>query len=151
MNAWLPFVLPLLVPWPATQACALPGNWIGNPLVHRPALHPLSHTGQGWHVIFILGFDEDEQKFSQEHLHSWSVITSLCTLVYKLTCSESGRVKTIWHQPSMVPLAGMAKDLVFLLAYSGSPLDFPAGFLFQLLWNINFFIYNTSCSVLYFI
>ena len=30
-----------------TQACALTGNQTGDPLVHRPALNPLSHTSQG--------------------------------------------------------------------------------------------------------
>ena len=33
--------------WPAVQACALTGNRTGDPLVHRPALNPLSHTRQG--------------------------------------------------------------------------------------------------------
>ena len=33
--------------WPATQACALTGNWTNNPLVHRLALNPLSYTSHG--------------------------------------------------------------------------------------------------------
>ena len=33
--------------WPTTQACFLTGNQTGDPLVHRPALSPLSHTSQG--------------------------------------------------------------------------------------------------------
>ena len=33
--------------WPATQACALIGNRTSDPLVHRPALNPLSYTRQG--------------------------------------------------------------------------------------------------------
>ena len=33
--------------WPTSQACALTGNQTGDPLVHRPALSPLSHTSQG--------------------------------------------------------------------------------------------------------
>ena len=37
---------PLLGTWPATQACALTGNGTGDPLVHRPALNPLSDTNQ---------------------------------------------------------------------------------------------------------
>ena len=37
----------LLGTWPTTQACALPGNRASNPLVHRSALNPLSHTSQG--------------------------------------------------------------------------------------------------------
>ena len=35
--------------WPATQACALTGNQIGDPLVHQTVLNPLSHTSQGFH------------------------------------------------------------------------------------------------------
>ena len=37
--------------WPATQACALTGNWTSDPLVHRPALNPLSHTSQSSVII----------------------------------------------------------------------------------------------------
>ena len=29
------------------QACVLTGNQTSNPLIHRPALNPLSHTSQG--------------------------------------------------------------------------------------------------------
>ena len=39
--------------WPATQACALSGIRTGNPLVHRPALSPLSHNIQGrFYLLF---------------------------------------------------------------------------------------------------
>ena len=31
----------------ATQVCALTGNRTSDPLVHRPALSPLSYTSQG--------------------------------------------------------------------------------------------------------
>ena len=34
-------------PWPAPQACALAGTRTCDPLVRRPVLNPLSHTGQG--------------------------------------------------------------------------------------------------------
>ena len=44
---WLPLKHSLQGTWPTTQACALTGNQIGDPLVHRPALTPLSHTSQG--------------------------------------------------------------------------------------------------------
>ena len=33
--------------WPETQACALTGNRTCDPLLHRPALNPLSHTSPG--------------------------------------------------------------------------------------------------------
>ena len=47
ISVWLPLVHPLLRTWPTTQSCALTGNQIGDPLVHRPALNLLSHTSQG--------------------------------------------------------------------------------------------------------
>ena len=39
--------------WPTTQACALTGNRTSNPLVHRAALNPLSHTSQGSFFFFF--------------------------------------------------------------------------------------------------
>ena len=47
INVWLPLEYPPLGPQPATQACALTGNRIGDPLVLRPMLNPLSYTSQG--------------------------------------------------------------------------------------------------------
>ena len=47
INVWLSLAYPLLDTWPATQACALTGNRTGDPLVHRLALNPLSHSSQG--------------------------------------------------------------------------------------------------------
>ena len=44
---WLLLTCPSLGTWPATQACALTGNRTRDPLVHRLALNPLSHTSQG--------------------------------------------------------------------------------------------------------
>ena len=41
------FMHPLLETWLETQAYTLTGNQTGDPLVCRPALNPLSHTGQG--------------------------------------------------------------------------------------------------------
>ena len=46
---------PILGTWPITQACALPGNRTGYPLVCRAALNPRSHTSLGnISVIFII-------------------------------------------------------------------------------------------------
>ena len=53
INVWLPFMWSPLGTWPATQACALTGNRIGDPLIHRPALNPLSYTSQGRFPLFI--------------------------------------------------------------------------------------------------
>ena len=38
---------PQLGTWPATQACALNGNWTADLLVCSPALKPLSYMSQG--------------------------------------------------------------------------------------------------------
>ena len=46
INVWLPLLHPLLETWPTTQACALIRNRTSDPLVHRLALNPLSHTSQ---------------------------------------------------------------------------------------------------------
>ena len=46
INVRLPLMLHQLGTWPTTQACALTRNQTGDPLVHRPALNPLSHTSQ---------------------------------------------------------------------------------------------------------
>ena len=52
INVWLPLMCHLLGTWPATQACTLTGTQTGDPLVHRLALNPLSHTSQGELYIF---------------------------------------------------------------------------------------------------
>ena len=58
INVWLPLSCPLLRTWPATQACALTGNWTDNPLVHRPVCSPLSHTSQSQEIlIYRKGLD----------------------------------------------------------------------------------------------
>ena len=51
-NVWLPLTCPLLGTWPPTQSCALTGNQTSDPLVHRLALNPGSHTSQGLDVHF---------------------------------------------------------------------------------------------------
>ena len=52
ISVWLPLTWPPLGTWPITQACALTGNWISNPVLCRPALNPLSHTSQSLAKIF---------------------------------------------------------------------------------------------------
>ena len=49
---WLPLAPLQLETWPASQACALIRNRTGNPLVHRLALSPLSHTSLGSYFLF---------------------------------------------------------------------------------------------------
>ena len=52
INVWLPLTNPLLEIW-ETQACAPTENQTCEPLVHRPALNPLSHTSQGRNNLII--------------------------------------------------------------------------------------------------
>ena len=52
INVWLPLTCPLLGTGPTTQACALTGNRVGDPLVRRPALNPLSPTSRGGEEYF---------------------------------------------------------------------------------------------------
>ena len=54
INVWLLLECSPPGTWPATQVCALTGNRTNDPLIHRPALNPLSHTSQGTSV----GFDK---------------------------------------------------------------------------------------------
>ena len=51
---WLPLAHPQLGIWPATQACALTGNWTSNLSVSRLVLNLLSYTSQGFLLIFLL-------------------------------------------------------------------------------------------------
>ena len=54
INVWLLLAHPPLGTQPATQACALTGNRTDDPLVHRLARNPLSHTSWGLLQIFLL-------------------------------------------------------------------------------------------------
>ena len=49
-NVWLPLTS-LWGTWPATLACVLTRNRTSNPLVHRLALNPVTHTSQGKEVV----------------------------------------------------------------------------------------------------
>ena len=50
----LPLLHPQLGIWPATQACALTGNWTSDHLVHRPVHNPLSYTRPEPGPLFVL-------------------------------------------------------------------------------------------------
>ena len=54
INVWLPPSHPPLGTRPTTQACVLTGNWTSDPLVHRPALNPLSHDSQAPYLFCSL-------------------------------------------------------------------------------------------------
>ena len=78
ISVWLPLMHSSLGTRPATQACAPTGNPTSDPLVHRLAFNPLSHTSQGLGVhfkknyqnwlfscaaILILTMEENKQHF----------------------------------------------------------------------------------------
>ena len=52
----------------ATQACALTGNQTSDPLVHRPALNPQSHTSRAY--PFLLDFIDELEVRSLRHITS---------------------------------------------------------------------------------
>ena len=56
IDVWLPLRHPPLGTWPTTQACALTGKRMSDPLVHSLALNPLSHTTQRPSVFFKSAF-----------------------------------------------------------------------------------------------
>ena len=85
INVWLPLMCPVLRTWPATQACALTGNRTGNPLVHRLALNPLSHTSQGCIVFFQVshhpdGVGEEREESSSKTIALMVAGCSCCSL-----------------------------------------------------------------------
>ena len=55
---------PLLGTWPATQACARTGNRTSNPLVHKLAFNPLSHSSQGYMYNLDIGFHIIKKKIT---------------------------------------------------------------------------------------
>ena len=77
---------PPLGTWPATQACALTGNRISDPLVHRLALNPLSHTRQG-SAFFLLGICEENFLWvsHQCYISIWNILEFYGENVWKKT------------------------------------------------------------------
>ena len=69
--------VPLLGTWPTTQACALTGNRTCNPLVHRLAFNPLSHTSQGEFLIF----EGCHSPFVLTHLQTIFAMTIPCCVI----------------------------------------------------------------------
>ena len=55
ISMWLPLTYFHPGTWPATQTCALAGNWTGDPVVHRSALNPVHHISQ--HGVFVFFYD----------------------------------------------------------------------------------------------
>ena len=53
INVWLPLMWAPLGTWPATRACALTGNWTGNPLVHSPCSIHWATPARIWLIYFI--------------------------------------------------------------------------------------------------
>ena len=78
ITVWLPFTLPQLGTWPATQSCALTGNQTCDPLVHIPVLNPPNHASQGWATLLMshLSSTEIPRKLSLlGHSHAVSKLT----------------------------------------------------------------------------
>ena len=107
---WLPLARPLLGTWPTTQARALTGNWTGDPLVHRLALNPLSHTSQGKMVTFewsyVMGWAGPHVRYDVHQIQSKSI--RCCTpflfagFFKVIGCSLSGSGIVFWASAHMV-------------------------------------------------
>ena len=54
ISVWLPLTCFHLGIWPATQVCALTGNWTSDPLVCQLTLNPLNHSSQGTNILISL-------------------------------------------------------------------------------------------------
>ena len=65
--------------WPTTQACGLTGKQTGDPLIHSPALNPLSHTSQGYSSYFLKGF-------KSEWRHGQMAAKELPSALFKSSC-----------------------------------------------------------------
>ena len=85
MHGCLSNTLPQLGIQAATQICALTRNQTSDPLVHRPALNPLSHTSQGSRWEFLKAWTREEAKelkyircsspsYHQILYHSWKIL-----------------------------------------------------------------------------
>ena len=90
IHVWLPLVCPLLGTWPATQACALTGNWTSDPWVCRLVLNPLigARTPFSYSYSQFLFIDLRERKGHTErkinllfHLFMHSLVDS-CILTW---------------------------------------------------------------------
>ena len=75
-----------------TQACALTRNQTSDPLVHRPVINPLSHTSQGYALLFlfykayymcpIYPFSISNISEIIPHQHIWSVFILMAIKQY---------------------------------------------------------------------
>ena len=88
ISVWLSLMHPLLGTWPTTQACALTGNWTSNPLVHRPALNPLSHTNQGTWVFFLM---------VHVYRESLNLVSFCCPVIFALIALLSHYGVPLWY------------------------------------------------------
>ena len=94
---------PLLGTWPATQACALTGYQTSDPLVHRPALNPLSHMGQG-------------------SLLAFNAISNIAT-AFPATMPTIAALEALFLQPHWTP---HPYHTIYLIFMDGSPLPFTS-------------------------
>ena len=105
INMWLPLVHPLLGTGPATQACALTGNWTNNPLLHSLVFNPLSHTSQGlfWfvsvnHLLTILWMLVIESPVFRGMFGMKIKLSSVLNLTFQCHCCLE-LVSRVWPAP----------------------------------------------------
>ena len=103
INVWLPLLRPPLRTWPATQACALTGNWTTDLWVLRPVLYPLSHTSQSTTDFFLcigivlwLCWIYLLNIFTSSSLQKWILHTESCHLWIKTALTLSFQSRSFW-------------------------------------------------------
>ena len=86
INMWLPLACPLLMTWPATQACTLTRNRSCDPLVCKTVLSPLSHTGQGLPLFYykIFYYKIISMSFCNITISYWSTPYDILGEMFKL-------------------------------------------------------------------
>ena len=137
---------PLLGTWPATQACALSGNGTSDPLVHRLALNPVSHTSQGISQSFWMWQPHSTRAHSiastaPHRLVQWK---RHCSCVHTPVCSPwlPGHIDVVQTVLFIITMAGLFLDWP-LYCYNCSILLSVIGInlLLCLIYKLNFHTY----------
>ena len=119
---WLPLTCPQLATRPATQACALTGNWTGDPLVCRPALKPLSYTGQGHLRYFFKSSLFHCVCYSRSANRSYKPVPQLKGGVWHKGALHEPWVEFFWSRPWWIPSWGNSRPL----KATASPVHHPS-------------------------
>ena len=116
---------------PATQARASTGNRTSNPLVHRSALHPLSHTSQGSLFLYYYIFYYTVLSLWCHYFFKYILLIMLLhfpqfsPFIPPLLCTP--QPSSIPPPPTLVPVYGLCSlSSLFPIPFLTSPRVFDA-------------------------